>query len=270
MAQQAQGHALEIPQTLLRRKNYYSLTFLGAPDGTVVSDVYSVFCDFTGTEPRFEVRRAAEVWPKRMINLWESVGQSFIVVNEPNHLALFYMLGGNALVETGLAETWMPDLVGPKEVAATGAIGFTSVRMLPPHALRRAPTPKVRMRILTRDGFRCRICGRRPDDNIDIVLNVHHIRPWGRDGLTIDENLITLCHTCHGGLDPHESPALFDLIGVGMASLSAEREADEYWRGVRVYRELVTKAFSVLNDKSDGSSVSADASPPNNRASRQR
>ncbi|WP_375167086.1 MULTISPECIES: HNH endonuclease [unclassified Bradyrhizobium] len=68
------------------------------------------------------------------------------------------------------------------------------------------------MQVLTRDRRRCRICGRRPDDCEDVVLHVHHIRPWEKGGVTDLRNLITLCHTCHGGLEPHHDPSLFQYL----------------------------------------------------------
>lgn len=45
--------------------------------------------------------------------------------------------------------------------------------------------------VLERDGWRCQCCGR-PSE-----LQVHHISPRGRLGDDAEDNLITLCHTCH-------------------------------------------------------------------------
>lgn len=68
------------------------------------------------------------------------------------------------------------------------------------------------MKVLKRDKNRCRICGRSPSDYEDVVLHVHHTRPWGKRGVTDINNLITLCHTCHNGLDPHEDQSLKTLL----------------------------------------------------------
>jgi 5-methylcytosine-specific restriction endonuclease McrA len=46
-------------------------------------------------------------------------------------------------------------------------------------------------RVLVRDGWRCQSCGRM--DN----LEVHHIQWRSRLGDDAEENLITLCSTCH-------------------------------------------------------------------------
>jgi 5-methylcytosine-specific restriction endonuclease McrA len=45
--------------------------------------------------------------------------------------------------------------------------------------------------ILKRDGWRCQICGRMED------LQVHHIQKRSKLGDDAEENLITLCATCH-------------------------------------------------------------------------
>jgi 5-methylcytosine-specific restriction endonuclease McrA len=45
--------------------------------------------------------------------------------------------------------------------------------------------------VLERDGWRCQHCGRTND------LQVHHIHPRGRLGDDTEQNLITLCATCH-------------------------------------------------------------------------
>src|ERR1039457_3485460 len=76
--------------------------------------------------------------------------------------------------------------------------------------LKRAPTPRLRMKVFNRDARRCRTCGRSPANHVDVEIHSHHIRPWGSRGLTIKENLITLCHTYHRGQDPHFDKALFD------------------------------------------------------------
>jgi len=50
---------------------------------------------------------------------------------------------------------------------------------------------ELHRRILERDGWRCQYCGSL--DN----LQVHHIQSRGRLGDDVEENLITLCASCH-------------------------------------------------------------------------
>jgi 5-methylcytosine-specific restriction endonuclease McrA len=49
----------------------------------------------------------------------------------------------------------------------------------------------LRAQVLARDGWRCQRCGSLAD------LQVHHIEPRSRLGDDTDENLITLCASCH-------------------------------------------------------------------------
>jgi 5-methylcytosine-specific restriction endonuclease McrA len=46
-------------------------------------------------------------------------------------------------------------------------------------------------RVLSRDGWRCQVCGRRTE------LQIHHLRSRAQIGPDIEENLITLCCRCH-------------------------------------------------------------------------
>jgi hypothetical protein len=99
------------------------------------------------------------------------------------------------------------------------------------------------MRIFKRDNFRCRLCGRRADDHVDVELHVHHIRPWADGGVTYLDNLITLCHTCHKGLEPHGDLSLFDLLGVGLSDQTRAADAQDFWAGVQQHRVLMRRAL---------------------------
>lgn len=62
------------------------------------------------------------------------------------------------------------------------------------------PIPlKLRYHVLKRDGFRCVLCGRSPATVRTAKLHVDHIEPEGRGGLTVAENLRTLCEECNVG-----------------------------------------------------------------------
>ncbi|WP_090804132.1 HNH endonuclease [Asanoa ishikariensis] len=105
------------------------------------------------------------------------------------------------------------------------------------------------MEVLTRDGFRCRACGRSPNDHVDLELHVHHIRPWGMGGLTHPLNLITLCNTCHRGLPARNGPdhyvrAFHDLVPRNTAGPEVERGAIQYRDAVLRYRECVVRRLA--------------------------
>lgn len=50
----------------------------------------------------------------------------------------------------------------------------------------------LRQQVLRRDGWRCQLCGAMTN------LEVHHRKFRGRAGDDSEENLITLCVSCHG------------------------------------------------------------------------
>jgi len=52
----------------------------------------------------------------------------------------------------------------------------------------------IRPHILDRDNYTCKRCGANQETEI---LNVHHIIPWSISKNDSDENLITLCRSCH-------------------------------------------------------------------------
>jgi hypothetical protein len=47
----------------------------------------------------------------------------------------------------------------------------------------------LRYRILSRDRFRCVICGASPAKDLAVELHVDHIHPWSRGGKNVEENL---------------------------------------------------------------------------------
>ncbi len=62
---------------------------------------------------------------------------------------------------------------------------------------RQLMTPKMRYKILKRDGFKCVICGRSRKDGAK--LHVDHIKPVSKGGKTEESNLRTLCDMCNLG-----------------------------------------------------------------------
>jgi len=68
-----------------------------------------------------------------------------------------------------------------------------------PKERRRDIPLKVRLRVLTRDAFKCVLCGRTPALHAGVVLHVDHIIPFSRGGPTKLDNLRTLCEDCNRG-----------------------------------------------------------------------
>ncbi len=163
---------------------------------------------------------------------------------------MFLRLGGNALIEEGLANEYYASQLRSKKVYPNGPTGFVAYGEDAPEVARHAPTQRQRLRILKRDGCRCQVCGERPSDNVHVTLHVHHVRPFGHGGLTADRNLITLCHTCHLGLDPHEDLFLFFLPG-GQFDRAMEAEGSlAFSQGIQSYRTRVAELLSKQDSKS--------------------
>ena len=58
---------------------------------------------------------------------------------------------------------------------------------------------KLRLRVLTRDGFRCVLCGGTPALKPGVALHVDHIVAFSKGGPTTLVNLRTLCEDCNRG-----------------------------------------------------------------------
>jgi 5-methylcytosine-specific restriction endonuclease McrA len=66
-----------------------------------------------------------------------------------------------------------------------------------PTKIRRKPVPPgLRFDVLQRDKFRCRACG---VEAKDARLEIDHIVPVSKGGLTTLKNLQTLCGSCNRG-----------------------------------------------------------------------
>jgi hypothetical protein len=216
--------------TLLAKGDRWSLrfdtAFAGWPDGVEPAP----------TTP--ELREPCLVDPGKMVALWESVGQSRLAVDHPAELAAYFRLGGNALIARDIAQTHLSEFTAPQVLVKSALVGLSTYNST---VEQHRPSPKLRLRILKRDGYRCQLCGERPSLNEHIVLVVHHIRPFQPHGLTAEENLITICHTCHGGLDPHEDLDLYLIPGGHLDWVVGVEGHDQHTEAVHAYRMLVRR-----------------------------
>jgi len=78
----------------------------------------------------------------------------------------------------------------------------------PPAEKNRTVPLKLRLRVLTRDKFRCVLCGRTPAINPGTVLHIDHIMPFSDEGPTVESNLRTLCEQCNWGKGAERSHAV--------------------------------------------------------------
>ena len=65
---------------------------------------------------------------------------------------------------------------------------------------------KLRLQVLSRDGFRCIFCGRSPATHTGVNLQVDHVVPFSKTGKSTIENLQTLCQECNLGKSNNNDP----------------------------------------------------------------
>ena len=148
-------------RTIPSQGKWYALTVLATKDGLANYSWYSEFSGFTKGSPRRELRQPSLVDPRKMADLWKSVGTPCVVVHNRVHLALYLRLGGTCLISREMAEYAFSKWMKPIEVGIVGAIQPSkSVSIASREELQHAPTPKLRTQILKRDDFRCLACGR--------------------------------------------------------------------------------------------------------------
>lgn len=218
---------------------YYAHTLTATPDGRVQWQTQSAWVG-QGSKAMWELRAASLVHPVRMRSAWSTLGQPSVVVNDTFALLIHYRLGGNAVIRSDIVESWLPRILDPIECVPGSVLNPPrSLDSTPQASLAHRPSKKLRMDILGRDKFRCSSCRRRDGSTLDFELHVHHIRPFGQGGLTEPDNLITLCQTCHQGLDPHFEMGLFSLLPGGHPTGLVPNDLDgsEFADAVRRYRE---------------------------------
>ena len=224
---------------------YFAVRVLLGEDGKLRHWCYSHWVGYTDESHRVELRAASIINADRLVETWRQRGETAAVVDTVDDMNSFLLFGGNAVIDKGVAEAVIGHWLKPTPSVQVGEYGFVSVTDLSPGSFNRAPAAKTRMRVLKRDSLRCRICGRSPNDDVDLELHVHHIRPWGRGGVSAEENLITICHTCHKGLDPHFDPSLFSLVEPFFADETERRRRTEYWEGLLRYVEKVKEMVDL-------------------------
>jgi hypothetical protein len=75
----------------------------------------------------------------------------------------------------------------------------TEIKVEIKHKTTREISDRLRFRILMRDGFTCKSCGKSPITEMGVELHVDHILPWSKGGETVPENLETKCKQCNLG-----------------------------------------------------------------------
>jgi len=241
-------------QAPIPESTYYAITFLATDEGQIQRYWQSRFVGWADRAKNRETREICPVDPVRMLQDFKDISEPGVLVNSWEDLFLYLIIGGHGVIEKFLCERHLPDFTKPKETVRSVTKGFLPAESAPEEWFRRAPTRKERIRILKRDNLRCRICGRSPNDYVDVELHLHHVVPWGIGGLTEDGNLVTVCGTCHDGLEPHFDPSLFSMLGID--SLFPDfGDSDDYKRGIMNYRRISVNAYKekfLASEKATG------------------
>ena len=58
-------------------------------------------------------------------------------------------------------------------------------------------TSSLREKIKIRDNYTCKNCGNSTDKEPNLLLEIDHIIPISKNGLTVEDNLQTLCWKCN-------------------------------------------------------------------------
>ncbi len=241
---------MEYPKDKIKADvDYYAFEFSADESGKVWVGSQTYWVGWADSESRVELRKPRFVNPHTFADFWIDFQMPFHVVHAVDDFVCWFLYGGNALVERSIASELLADNLNPDPCVQTGLRGFTSKRALPSNLFRPVPTPKLRMTVIKRDSYRCRVCGRRPENHVDIELHVHHIRPHGQRGPTHEDNLITLCQTCHRGLDPHYEWSLYSLLEDTPSDEDIKaRERRKYLTGVQAYRVSTQRFLKQLNE----------------------
>lgn len=229
-------------QVPISEATYYAITLLSTDEGQIQRYWQSRFAGWADRAKNREIREICPVDPVGMLQNFEDIGEPGVLVNSREDLFLYLIIGGHGVIERSLCERHFPDFSKPKETVRSVSKGFVPTEFAPEKWFRRAPTRTERIRILKRDNLRCQICGRSPNDYVDVELHLHHIVPWSTGGLTEDGNLVTICGTCHDGLEPHFDPSLFSILGID--TLFPEiGDSEDYKRGIINYRRISVNAY---------------------------
>ena len=89
--------------------------------------------------------------------------------------------------------------IATKEILTKEIEPEETIKIVKRHRTTRDINLRLRFKVFQRDNFKCKICGKSPANNSEVILHVDHIIPWSIGGETEIENLQTLCSKCNLG-----------------------------------------------------------------------
>ena len=100
----------------------------------------------------------------------------------------------------------------------------------------------LRFKILKRDNFRCQYCGRKAPK---VELEVDHILPRSKGGLTLPSNLITSCIDCNRGKGKNQ------LEIIPIKELTAEEMFENKKRAAEAIDSVLGDCYEYRNNTRD-------------------
>ncbi len=192
----------------------YYLIALKNEDKNSIIGIFSSWVDFAKEDNNKEVRRIDLVIPEDVKKDLILLEKYPLIVNNKEELTSFLKFGGYALVDKKLIQSHLNEIATPIVCSSSIDKGFVQYETLPLKNKNRFAKDKFRAEIIDRDNYQCRVCGSSPDDSVHVRLEVHHIKPWEEGGLTLKENLITLCNACHLDAENFDRRELYKKIGI--------------------------------------------------------
>lgn len=157
---------------------YYQFSTVLTPGVGVQWSIDSHWCGYTDDRPHREIREGSLLHGDAQRDWLRRAGRPALLINDESDLRYFYLFGGHALILKEVAQRRFARYIEPRVcLRDSSGTGYISANGLSNTQLQHAPTKKLRMEVLTRDGRRCLICGRSPAYYVDVELHVHHAVP---------------------------------------------------------------------------------------------
>lgn len=205
---------LETFSKVLEAESYYFISINQNDINKTYISFYSVWEKFSKEYPKCEIRTISKIDPEKLIFMFKKEKQLISIVDNEIALTSTLSLGGNLLISDKVMNKNWREILEPKIVVSTEDKGFLDYSSISKNYLKRFAVGDFRMELFNRDNYQCRVCGLSPDDSPHVRLEIHHIKPWEEGGISVPENLITLCHTCHTGIKSSQRNVLYKKIGV--------------------------------------------------------
>lgn len=198
-------------------REYYLVSVKPAPDNITYAAFFSMWVGFKEDlkgKKLYEERVIGSIDPKGAKDKFKKAGEKVAVIDNENELTAALNIGGHFLIEEDVMKSHWSEILIPRVTIDSYGQGCIDYNLIAKPQLARFAKGKLRMEVMSRDNLCCRVCGKSPDDERYLTLEVHHIKPWEEGGITEPSNLITLCNLCHEGINEVNRYLLWKKIGI--------------------------------------------------------